>query len=358
MALSPDQQAMLQLLLERGQSYADLGSVLGVSEAEMRTRARAALSELGGADPDRNVGLTDYLLGQADPIGRADAVRHIKDDPEDLALATELSQKLRLLAPQGELPRLPGEERRPRPRRRPSVGRPRLRLPGRLRRERAAPGGEEDTAAAGPRIRTTLSQAQTRLIVGLLCAAVLVTVVVLGVTGTFSSGSSGSTSASTTGSTTSTPAQSLANVKLKAQGGQSGAGSVNFGLANGQTVFADVKLRGLKFPPTNQTYVVWLLLTPTQGYPLSPIPPCPSNQACLAKNGSFSTRFPIPPAIIPVLARVQQVNVSLAPVKAVQSAIATALKKANKGQPKIILTRLGTSVLQGAIPKASGASGG
>ena len=72
MALAPDQQAMLQLVLERGQSYADLASVLGVDEAEVRSRARAALTELAGADPDRNVGLTDYLLGQADPIGRAD----------------------------------------------------------------------------------------------------------------------------------------------------------------------------------------------------------------------------------------------------------------------------------------------
>jgi hypothetical protein len=357
MALTPDQQAMLQLLLERGQSYADLGSVLGVPEAEVRTRARAALSELGGADPDRKVGLTDYLLGQADPIGRADAVRHIKDDPEDLALATELSQKLRLLAPQGELPRLPGEERRPRARRRPSVPTPRLRLPGRRRRG-AARAGSDEGAARAPRIRTTLSQTQTRLIVGLICAAVLIAVIVLGVTGAFSgSSSSGSTSAANT-STTSTPAQNLATVQLKAQHGQAGSGSVNFGLANGQAVFADVKLRGLKFPSSGQTYVIWLLLTPTQGYPLSPIPPCPSNQTCLAKNGTFSTRFPIPPAIIPVLARVQLVNVSLAPVNAVRSAISTALNKANKGQPKIILNRLGTSVLQGAIPKSSGASGG
>ena len=88
MALSADQQAMLQLLLERGQSYTDLGSLLGAEEAEVRSRARAALTELAGADPDRNVGLTDYLLGQADPIGRADAVRHLKDDPADLELAS------------------------------------------------------------------------------------------------------------------------------------------------------------------------------------------------------------------------------------------------------------------------------
>jgi hypothetical protein len=90
---------MLQLLLERGQSYDDLASILGVGSDEVRTRARTALTDLAGADPDRNVALTDYLLGQADPIDRADAVRHLKDDPEDLALVTELAQKLCLVAP-------------------------------------------------------------------------------------------------------------------------------------------------------------------------------------------------------------------------------------------------------------------
>ena len=104
MALTADQQAMLQLLLERGQSYADLAELLGVSEDEVRTRARAALTELAGADPDANVGLTDWLLGQADPIGRADAVRHLKEDPADHSLAGELEAKLQLIAPKAELP--------------------------------------------------------------------------------------------------------------------------------------------------------------------------------------------------------------------------------------------------------------
>ena len=91
MAMTPDQRATLQLLLERGQTYSDLATLLAVDEAEVRDRARAALTELGGADPDRNVGLTDYLLGQADPIGRADASRHLRDDPGDHALATALA---------------------------------------------------------------------------------------------------------------------------------------------------------------------------------------------------------------------------------------------------------------------------
>src|SRR3954453_13944836 len=123
---------MLQLLLERGQSYDDLASILGVDVPEVRNRARAALTELAGADPDRNVGITDYLLGQADPIGRADAGRHLRDDPDALDRDTELTQKLRLLAPPAELPRLPGEERRPRPRRAPRLPLSRLPVPERL----------------------------------------------------------------------------------------------------------------------------------------------------------------------------------------------------------------------------------
>jgi hypothetical protein len=330
---------MLQLLLERGQSYGDLAGVLGVDEAEVRTRARAALTEIGGVDPDRNVGLTDYLLGQADPIGRADAVRHLKDDPGDLELATELSQKLRLLAPQGELPRLPGEERRPGPRRRPSLPTSRLRLPQRLRR--TLPPEEDEGVPAGPApVRTTLTRRQTQLIVGLGSAAVLIVVIVLGVTGAFSGGSSsGSTTGSTTGSATSTATQNLARVQLSPQGGASGSGSVNFGLANGQQPFADVRLKGLKPPPANQTYVIWLLLTPNQGYPLSPF--------AVAKDGTYSNRFPIPAPIIPVIARVQLVNVSLAPVTQVRQAIKTAIQ-----QKKIIISRPGTSILQGAIPKS------
>jgi hypothetical protein len=98
---------MLQLLLERGQSYEDIASVLGVSSDEVRERARAALRELGGSDPDAEVGLTDYLLGQADPIGRADAVRHIQSDPETAALAEKIVAQLQLIAPDADLPDVP-----------------------------------------------------------------------------------------------------------------------------------------------------------------------------------------------------------------------------------------------------------
>ena len=117
-ALTDEQRAMLQLLLEGGQSYDDIGSLLGIAPDEVRTRARSALSEIGGADPDAQVGLSDYLLGQADPIGRADAVRHLQNDPEANALAQRLVQNLKLLAPKAELPEIPeprGGRRAPAP---------------------------------------------------------------------------------------------------------------------------------------------------------------------------------------------------------------------------------------------------
>src|SRR4051812_47904572 len=98
---------MLQLLLEGGQGYDDIGSLLGIAPDEVRSRARSALTEIAGADPDAQVGLSDYLLGQADPIGRADAVRHLQGDPAANALAQRLVQNLRLLAPKAELPEIP-----------------------------------------------------------------------------------------------------------------------------------------------------------------------------------------------------------------------------------------------------------
>jgi hypothetical protein len=105
--LTDEQRAMLQLLLEGGQGYADIGSLLGIGPDEVRSRARSALLEIGGADPDNGVALSDYLLGQADPIGRADAVRYLQADPEANALAQRLVQNLRLLAPGAQLPEIP-----------------------------------------------------------------------------------------------------------------------------------------------------------------------------------------------------------------------------------------------------------
>ncbi len=135
---------MLQLLLEGGQGYDDIGSLLGIPPDQVRSRARDALREMGGADPDAQVQLSDFLLGQADPIGRADAVRHLQNDPEANALASRLLTQLRLIAPQAELPEIPAPKGG---RRAAAHGRGAgARAPRLLRRARPAPARE---SAAG-----------------------------------------------------------------------------------------------------------------------------------------------------------------------------------------------------------------
>jgi hypothetical protein len=259
---------MLQLLLERGQSYDDLASILGAEPAEVRSRARAALTELAGTDPDRNVALTDYLLGQADPIDRADAVRHLKDNPEDLAMVTELAQKLRLVAPEAQLPRLPGEERQARPRR--PV---RERAPAPLRRllpSRKAKG--EDAEPRPP--RTTLTRSQTQGIVLAGCAAVLIAVGALAIAGVFSGDNPDAATTTSTSSTSPTVA-----------GGK------------------------------------------PQGYPLLPIAAANSStQIKLQGDGSYEDSLPIPTAVQSILPQVRAVAITLSDNAEVSKSIQQAVQ--------------------------------
>jgi len=321
MALSADQQAMLQLLLERGQSYEDIAGVLGVGIEEVRSRARAALTELGGSDPDVEVGLTDYLLGQADPIGRADAVRHLQADPDSRQLASELLDRLREIAPEAQLPQLP----KPRERR------------GRRRRKEPAAA----TAAAEPsgrRLRDTLSQRQRQVIAVLVALAVLVIAGALAITGALGGGEESEPATQTEATTAAEDV--LATVSLEPQGGGEASGEAAFGLAAGDQPFVDLNLSGLSATAPGQAYVVWLLLTEDQGYPLSPVEP--------AEDGSFSDRVPIPQFAIPIASRARSVDISLSENRSLLQNLQEAVR-----EQKPVLRYQGESVLRGEIPAAA-----
>ena len=332
MALTSEQNATLQLLLERGQSYGVLAQLLGGDEDTVRDRARAALTELAGTDPDRNVGLTDYLLGQADPIGRADAVRHLRDDPEDHRLASELSETLRAMYPDAELPRLPGEARKP-------------------RRGSKKAAGAEATGAEATGSGPAFSESQTRMMVGLGAGAVLLIAIVLAITGVFGGGDDDATSASDD-STTSTTAQTtvdegeqIEQVTLRATNGGDARGQAIFGIATADQPYVDIAIEGLDPAPQDQTYVVWLMLDGEQGYPLSPI--------AVNEQGNFQDRFSIPSAVLQIVARVQTVDVSIAPVKEIQNVVRDAIN-----ETALVLEKPGETVLEGKVPGAGAGGGG
>lgn len=323
--ITPDQRATLQLLLERGQSYSDLAALLGEDETAVRARARAALTELTGVDPDRNVGLTDYLLGQADPIGRADASRHLREHPDDLRIANELAVRLRLMFPTADLPRLPGETRQT----------------GRGVGGSGGKGGSRFGFGG-------LSESQSRLLIICSSAAVLLIVIVLAITGAFSGGDDDATTTAASDSATTTSADTgdnqLQSVDLKPIGGGDATGTAVFGLATGDQPYVDLSVEGLDPAPKDQTYVVWLMLNDSQGYPLSPI--------AVNQNGTYENRFSIPAAVLPVIARVRFVDVSIAPVDAIRQLVRDAINNT-----ELVLDEPGTKILRGEIPAATGGGG-
>ena len=104
MPLSEDSRALLQLLLGRGKSYSDISGLLGIDEAEVRNRATQALAEIDPSGPAPDAELTDYLLGQADPISKAEITNRISADPALKDRTDSLADQLRLLVPAATLP--------------------------------------------------------------------------------------------------------------------------------------------------------------------------------------------------------------------------------------------------------------
>lgn len=310
-----DSRAMLQLLLERDQTYADIGAVIGSDPDAARAQARSALAELGGADPGRE--LADYLLGQADPVGRADAVRRLRDDSEAHELASRIVAGLREIAPQANLPRL-------------------------------SEGGDAAVAVAdrpGPDEPSDgLSKRQRRVMLGLIAAAAILLGVVVLTAGLLD----GDDEPGGEPTTAAAQPDDAIQVKLEPQGSGEGRGEAVFGLATADQLFLDVDVSGLEPPSPDQTYVIWLLLTPRQGYPVSPIE--------VSENGAFTDRFPIPRFAIPIAGRSRFLDVSLVDRARLQAQVddfAQSLSGGDQAQLPV-LEYEGESALRGEIPATGG----
>jgi hypothetical protein len=333
MALSDDQRAMLQLLLQRGQSYEDIGGLLGLDVEGVRDRARAALTEIGGADPDSEVGLTDYLLGQADPIGRADAARHLQADGEARELAERLVTQLRVIAPGAELPEIPGDG-----------GRPSKRAEKREKPSSPKPSaGEEAAAASAERsaggFAATLSHGQRQAIAGLVGGGLIVIVIVLAVAGVFSGGGGGDgSSGSSDGSSsqTSSNASGLTRAVLRPQGGGNAEGVAVFARVRNTPVL-QVNVTNLKPTGAGDAYVIWLYGGKSRAFPVVRQP--------VKANGVLKGVAPIPPQLIQALQQglFDSIDVSLS----TNSQITAALQSAKKGQQ--LPQYAGTSVARGKI---------
>ena len=338
MPISADQSAVLEMLLTGGQSFEDLDDLFGLDEGESHERARAALEELGGADPDRNVGLTEYLLGQADPIGRADAVRHLRQDAGDRELADTIVAELSTLFPTAELPKLPQA---------PAGSR----FGGR-QAPAAQPAGEPLPVKEDG---TGLSSRQTRMFAALAGAGVLLIVVVLAVAGVFSGDdeptSSGATASSETGAEDpvdpSTPipdGEEVSSVALTSPNGGKAGGAAVVGISGGTQPYLDLVLTDLPDPPKDKAYLAWFMFDENRGYPMA--------AAIVPENGRYENRLAIPTAVAGPISQSRSIEISLSDPEEILTAANEAVDSGS-----LEIERPGETILQGDVPRGPAGSG-
>jgi hypothetical protein len=333
MPISADQSALLEMLLNGGQSYEDLDDLFGLSEGETRERARAALEELGGADPDRNVGLSDYLLGQADPIGRADAVRHLRQDGADRELAGTIVTGLAEHFPQAELPKLPQA---------PAGSR----FGGRQAPHPSQPAGEPLPAKEG----TGFTSKQTRTFAALGGAGILLVVVVLAVAGVFS-GDDEPANAGATEETAQNPeeidpstpipdGEEISRVPLTSPDGGNAGGAAVVGISSGTQPYLDLVLTDLPDPPKDRAYLAWFMFDEDRGYPMA--------AAIVPQNGTYENRLAIPTAVAGPISQARAIEISLSNPDQILAAAESALDAGS-----LEIERPGETILRGDVPRQS-----
>jgi len=117
--LGPQQRAILELVLARGQSYEDLSGVLSLPTARVRELARDALGELAPTtaervDPQWRGQLADYILGQqTGPEARA-TQGHLKSSEPARMWSLSLLDSLHGLFANGTRPEIPEAGESPR----------------------------------------------------------------------------------------------------------------------------------------------------------------------------------------------------------------------------------------------------
>jgi hypothetical protein len=349
---------MLQLLLEGGQGYDDIGSLLGIAPDEVRSRARAALRDMAGSDPDTQVSLSDYLLGQADPIGRADAVRHLQGDPDANLLAGRLVSQLRLLAPKADLPEIPaprGRRRGTPPPAEPSIsataaGAPEAQAPAPARRRSAGGPGVAGRVSGAFSGLGNLSKRQTQVGVAVAAALILAIVAVLVVSG---GGGGDDGPKCPTIDTASVDQAGLPATSLSAPDGVEGqngcapVGQVVLTASQNQ-VIVQANASGLEPTASGETYVLWLYRSDQESTPIGQNP--------VDDSGNLNGAAPLAPQALVLLPAFQSIRVSL--ITQEQTAqIQQALRKQRK-QPLAVTPFVGTTVLEGPVPQLpQGANG-
>ena len=117
--LSPEQRAIVELVLRQGKTYNELADMLNMPEGRVRELARDALVELApvsvrGVEEDWRGQLADYVLGQQSGPEATATKGHLRRSEAARSWARSLLDSLEQLYENGSVPAIPEGERKPR----------------------------------------------------------------------------------------------------------------------------------------------------------------------------------------------------------------------------------------------------
>ena len=344
MPLSEADKALLQLFLEGGLDYQGAASVLSRSPEEVSDGARAALSRISGQSGTLPPSISDWLLGQADPIATADAVTILARDEAARRQAVVTSSALKLIFPGARIPDIPTTPQAPSseevsaPPVAPGAGLPPTPPPPNLEStvSRSADPTElqsvqaETKAPVSSRFAERLENLSSRTrrrpaLVAIGSAAVLLGVIALAVILLGGSEKKGS-GASAKGSVTLVP------LSPTSAGGRGEGRAVI--LSSKKAAIVQANMAGLTPTSGAENYVLWLYRSPDQAYPLA--------RDKVGKTGRLTGPAPIPQDLKPPLEEWGCIELTLAS----RGEIAASLRRvASTGSGPAV----GRSILRGEI---------
>jgi hypothetical protein len=248
-ALAPDQRAVVQLVLQRDRSYAQIAELLKISEDAVRARAHAGLSALAPEvelPADEIAQIADFLLGQQNGKPRQSTRKLLRDDAAARAWAETVRGSLEDV---GEVPDLPAGAEQP-VEEEPAKPAPRPRPLREGRRPVAATEPEGTAAASSSRLGGAL------LIGGAVLAIVVVVLALFVFKGDDKDKAPKTGAAASATATPSATPQQVGQIALKGANGSKGSGVMTLYAAQGQLAFT---LQGANVPKnkSNEAYAVW-----------------------------------------------------------------------------------------------------
>ena len=266
--LPAEQRAILELVIQRRQSYSDLGDMLGMPTARVRQLAREALVDLSSrsaarVDDDWRGQVADYLLGQqTGPEGTATR-GHLKRSEPARLWALSLLDSLDHLYDERDIPVIPEgdatpvREREREPARQREPRRDRERKP---RRERPSPLASLRSRVERP-ARPLSADAETivrrrRIAAGAAAATAWLFILLIWPVGLLTDGDDGDSGDTSSDQADGQP-QVLGQLLLRPQSGEKGVGIALITESDGERSLL-VQARGLKPTKEGEAYEVWL----------------------------------------------------------------------------------------------------